>query len=192
LKCFTKISVSCLTDVQKEILNIIPKDYQITKIRGYNLNKEILKKQCPRLYDWLNTNSKKPLDPLRPVKVYFTPPKNDLKAHIDLARSPISLNIPILNVKETQYVFYDTPKDNLQKAGDESNVNGLNLTNGLTAINETMMSKIDILELIEPHLMRTHVLHGVINPTNKTRIIICVTWASNSLNFEDYIDLSQS
>jgi hypothetical protein len=181
--------IACLEDIQKEILNIIPIDYEITKVRGYNVNRVILKEKCPILYNWLVTNSKKILDPSRPVKVYFSPPNTGLKAHIDLARSPISLNIPILNVEGTQYVFYDTPKENLEKAGNESDAAGLNLTNGLTAIDESRMDLLSTLELTEPYLMRTHVLHGVINPINKTRIIICITWASNSLNFEDYFDL---
>jgi hypothetical protein len=191
LKCFIKMPVSCLAEVQREILDIIPKDYNVTRIRGYNINKITLKEKCPILYNWLTTNSKKLLDPFRPVKVYFSPPKTGLKAHIDLARSPISLNIPILNVEGTQYVFYDTPKENLEKAGDDDNAAGLNLTNGLTAIDESKMMLMDTLELTEPYLMRTHVLHGVINRTDKTRIIICITWASNSLNFEDYVEIDQ-
>jgi hypothetical protein len=192
LKCFIEMPIPCLEDIQREILNVIPADYEITKIRGHNINKVALKENCPILYNWLVSNSKKMLDPSRPVKVYFSPPNTGLKPHIDLARSPISLNIPILNVKGTQYVFYNTPEENLEKAGDESNVAGLNLTNGLTAIDDSKMTLLDTLELTEPHLMRTHVLHGVINRTNKTRIIICITWASNSLKFEDYINLNFS
>jgi len=189
MECFAKVVIHDLAVIQQEILNVIPEDYSTTRIRGFNISRADLRKNCPVLFKWLSENSKKMLDPYRAVKVYFSPPKTGLKAHIDLARSPISLNIPILNVTGTKYVFYNTPKENLEKAGEESDVNGLNLTHGLTAIDESKMEFLDSLELTDPYLMRTHILHGVINETDKTRIIICVTWVSNSTKFEDYINI---
>lgn len=191
MKCFVKITVSCLEDIQKEILDIVPKDYKVTKIRGFIVNKITLKTKCPILYNWLMTNSKNQLDSFRPVKVYFCPPNTGLKPHIDLGKSPISLNIPICNVEGTQYIFYDTSKENLKKAGDSLDAAGLSLSNGLIAIDGSKMILMDTLELTEPCLMRTHVLHGVINRTNKTRIIIAIAWASSSLNFEDYVEMSK-
>lgn len=189
MKCFVKVNIPCLSDIQNEILNILPTDYKVTRVRGVIVNKKKLKEHCPILYNWLLTHSKKILDTIRPVKIYFCPPNTGLKAHIDLSRSPISLNIPIQDVEDTKYVFYFTEHENLEKPKFESKSSGLNLEQGLTAIDESKMILLDTLELTEPHLIRTHILHGVINNTDKTRIIIAINWASNSLNFEDYLKI---
>lgn len=153
-----------------------------TAIEGMFQNKECaindpapswFEQHCPKTYKFLLSRSKVPI---RYLRFYCTPGGELLTPHVDghvNFRAPFGLNIPVTGTQNTLMKWYKTDSENLydHKAWHDGNP----LIACLPKVFEGL-EKIDELELLDPHFVRTDIIHSVFNPNTDLRVILSVRW----------------
>jgi len=171
-----------LSEIQKEILSFV-ETHRIFNKRGYIIKEPQLEAECPITWNYIKSVSKFRLDSFIPAKLFFTPPNGELLPHVDPSFSPIGLNIPIANTDNTSFTYYETDQSNLVKTEKIGN-NGLGHAPVPKDLN--LIKEIESVELLQPCLVRTDILHGVKSNNNNTRIILSIRWMSKSKDFNSY------
>lgn len=111
-------------------------------------------------------------------RFYNSPPFYKLAAHTDNHDNPknkIGLNIPLVGTENTQMEFYQTPEDNLILSKL-----GLNGEPTRSVKNLNLLELIDTIELKQPTLVRTDILHGVNNYKSTRRLILGLKFNGSS------------
>jgi hypothetical protein len=176
MKLYEKISIEDFETKQKELINLVNGKFPDPNILNYYdpTNSE-MSEICPTFYSYI---LEKTLMPIRFFRIYNSPSGGGLGPHIDggaFNRSPIGLNIPILNCKNS-----------LMKWWDESNaimVTGNFGWNGIPAtkiLNEHELVCIDKVEIDVPTFVRTDFIHSIENYNDVPRIILSIRWNNNS------------
>jgi hypothetical protein len=104
-------------------------------------------------------------------RFYNTPPFENLVPHIDdlpTAKTRIGFNIPLAGTKNTAMDYYTTPSDNLELRP----TGGFGNSPAQTIKDHTKLVLIDSLEVDQPTLLRTDVIHSVSNPNETYRLIL--------------------
>jgi len=178
MEYFRPFFIPILQNIQEESLNYL-NSIDLTNMRG--LVADPL--SFPILTNYLSTLTNKPLLKDRPFKFYITPPYSDLPPHVDfINRTIISLNIPIINTKDTLFYYVNCDSDNIKYVkSSDTGIGPAKTVKDLKKVN-----LIDSTDLTVPHLVRTDKFHGVSNPTNLTRIILSVRWENPETNFDKF------
>jgi hypothetical protein len=175
---YKKIKIPNFEIISEEIITLVqPQIFQ--NLRFWDLPIESFLRHTPVFFKYLITNfSRFPLI----YRFYNTPPYEGLRPHIDNvenASNKIALNIPLLGTKNTTMDYYTTDKDNFN----------LRYTEGFKHLpvqilkDDTNVTLIDSIELDNPALVRTDVVHGVRNNNNSYRLSMSMKFESD--NFDD-------
>lgn len=184
---YQKIKIPEFDIKQQELIKLAKEKFQDpTKLGYYDPTKQDLENICPTLYSFICKNSKVPI---RFFRLYHSPAGGGLGPHIDGGannRSPIGLNLPILNCTNS-----------LMKWWDESNANIITGNfgwNGIPAtriLNKNDLRCIDQVEIDSPTFVRTDFIHSIENYNAQPRIIMSIRWKYDKLQgqqFEDVLD----
>jgi hypothetical protein len=105
-------------------------------------------------------------------RFYNTPPFGNLHTHIDslpTSKQRIGFNIPLAGTTNTFMNYYNTPSDNLFQPP----FRGFGSTGQVMLVKDkTKLELIDSFELNQPALIRTDVVHSVINPNKSYRLVL--------------------
>ena len=104
-------------------------------------------------------------------RFYNTPPFGALGPHIDnlsTAKNRIGFNIPLAGTKNTAMNYYDTPSDNLEITHNL----GFGSMPAQLIKDKTRLVLINSLEVDQPTLLRTDVIHSVSNPNDTYRLVL--------------------
>ena len=185
---YQKIKISNFDIKQQELIELATGKFQDSNLLTYyDPSKEELENICPTLYAFVCKNSKVPI---RFFRLYHSPSGGGLGPHIDGGadnRSPIGLNLPILNYSNS-----------LMKWWDESNARiitgnfGWNNIPATKILNMSELRCIDSVEIDSPTFVRTDFIHSVENYNAQPRIIMSIRWKYNKLQgqqFEDVLNL---
>lgn len=176
---FVKISIPNLEEIQQELINTIKHDFlSRTDTHSWIGDQAEILATCPAFNSFLKTRC---ISPVRQIKFYCTPANNFLSHHIDGSLSnfaiPFGLNIPLMNTKDTFQYWYDCPEENLMRRN--SDMKSLYPNNYWATVDvpkNTNMPVIGKLELTTPSFTKTDIMHNVVNPTDKTRLIVVLRW----------------
>jgi hypothetical protein len=184
---YQKIKIPDFDVKQQELIELAKIRLQDPNLLTYyDPNTKELEDICPTLYSFICNNSKLPI---RFFRLYNSPPRGGLGPHIDGGadnRSPIGLNLPILNCSNS-----------LMKWWDESNAQivtgnfGWNKIPAAKILNMSELRCIDSVEIDSPTFVRTDFIHSVENYNAQPRIIMSVRWKYNRLQgqrFEDVLN----
>ena len=184
---YQKIKIPDFDIKQQELIKLASDKFQDPNLLTYyDPDTNELENICPTLYSFICMNSKLPI---RFFRLYNSPPGGGLGPHIDGGadnRSPIGLNLPILNCTNS-----------LMKWWDESNANivmgnfGWNNIPATKILNKLELRCIDSVVIDSPTFVRTDFIHSVENYNAQPRIIMSIRWKYNKLRgqrFEDVLD----
>lgn len=104
-------------------------------------------------------------------RFYNTPPFGGLGPHIDnlpTAKNRIGFNIPLAGTKNTVMSYYYTPNDNLELTHNL----GFGSMPAQLIKDNTKLILIDNLEIDQPTLLRTDVIHSVSNLNDTYRLVL--------------------
>ena len=191
MKLYQKIKIPNFDQMQKELQGLVhgvfPNKLLLTY---YDPSLTELAEKCPTLIKYLFQNIKRPL---RFFRIYHSPAGGGLGMHIDggaTNRSPIGLNLPILNCKNSHMKWWD-----------ESNAKIINGNFGYgnkpacKILNPSELACIGSTEIEVPAFVRTDIIHSVENYNTEPRIIMSIRWDFNDeigqqfedvMNFEPY------
>lgn len=148
-------------------------------------------KNCPTLRKFIVKHSKRPI---KQIKFYCTPPESFLAPHVDGAKEsklPFGLNLPLIGTEKTYHYWYDCPPENTMLRPETDNT--LYTKNYLSDVevpkDPNIMPIIEKLELVEPCVTKTDIMHGVVNPGNNTRLIAVVRWDLVNLDYSEFEDV---
>jgi hypothetical protein len=182
---YQKIKIPNFDIKQQELIELATGKFQDSNLLTYyDPSREELENQCPTLYSFLCKNSKVPI---RFFRLYHTPPLAGLPPHIDgnvHYRSPIGLNLPILNCTNA-----------LMKWWDESNADlvtgnfGWNDIPATRILNNGQLRCIERVEINNPTFVRTDFIHSIENYNNQPRVIMSIRWKFNKLQGQQFKDV---
>lgn len=184
---FIPFEIPNLEAIQAELLAAIDHDYtEAHEPHAFTFNEKYMREKCPRFMAWLKPKLKQPV---RLYRYYVTPPNQSLRVHIDGddPTVPFGLNIPILGCNNTLHTYYKTDPDNLD-FGIHSGYLG-----GTHPKDLSKLEKIVDLEITRPYVINNEVPHGVVNNSDKHRIMFTIRWEVHPLKFrtvEEVIDTS--
>ena len=164
---YKKIAVPDFKLIVDEILTLVaPKISQ--NLRYWDIPFDDIRNHTPIFSNYLAENLKK-----FPIlfRCYNSPPFGGLGPHIDnlpTARNKIGLNIPLAGTKNTFMNYYDTPSDNLEITHNQ----GFGRMPAQLIKDKNRLVLIDSLEIDQPTLLRTDVIHSVTNPNETYRLVL--------------------
>jgi hypothetical protein len=175
---YKKIKVPNFEIISEEILTLV-QDQISQNLRYWDLPGVAFYKSTPVFFKYLNDHFYKfP----RLFRFYNTPPNGMLGPHIDnLATAPnkIGFNIPLSGTKNTFMNYYTTPRDNLDITHD----GGFGAMPAQLIKDKEKLMLVDSLEIDEPTLLRTDVIHEIDNPNLTYRLVLGMKFIGNT--FED-------
>jgi len=188
-KLYQFVDIPNLERVQQELLNSIQHDYKLhDRPHAFTYNLEYVAKTCPTLMQWLIPKCKLPL---RLLRYYVTPPRQNLGIHIDGGYNsptvPFGLNIPVIGVKDTYQIFYKCDSDNMYG----NTPDGYNQS--LHPKDVSKLVPIDKVEITTPCFTNNSVMHNVENNTDEYRIMFVIRWylhQTKAREIEEVINLS--
>ena len=164
MKLFNRLPVGNLSEIQREVLNILPENLysQTTIIRLPEYDKQILALPCIQrvLGDFGFTPY------VQSIQLHVTAPNVTIPIHCDNGFT-YSFNIPIANCKKTYVNWFKTDTESeLVRVRDDPA--------GLTynRFNSDECTLIEHLEIDSPYIINTSVPHSVENPTKNTRLML--------------------
>jgi hypothetical protein len=165
---YKKIDVPNLEVMISEIMTMVSP--QISQnLRYWDLPLTDFYKATPTFFKYITSNTFRSIPRL--FRFYNTPPYGMLGPHIDnLATAPnkIGFNIPLSGTKNTFMNYYTTPDDNL----------GITLSGGFGSMpaqiikDKSKLVLIDSIEIDKPTVLRTDLIHEVVNPNNSYRLVL--------------------
>jgi len=162
---YKKLEINSFEVIRLELLN----SFVNQNSRYWDLQWSNFQDLSPSLYDFINQR-KKIL--VRLCRFYLTPAFGILKPHIDgfsNNKSPIGLNIPIYGFENTKMIWYDNPNDNFEDGNF-----GFNQSTASRIRDFNLLKKIDETVIDVPTLVRTDVVHGIINPNPVPRLVLSI------------------
>ncbi len=181
---YKKIDVPNIDIMIAEILIMVSP--QISQnLRYWDLPLTDFYKATPTFFKYITSNTFRSIPRL--FRFYNTPPNGMLVPHIDnIAQAPnkIGFNIPLSGTKNTFMNYYTTPDDNL----------GITLSGGFGSMpaqiikDKSKLVLIDSIEIDKPTILRTDLIHEVVNPNNSYRLVLGMKYVGKQ--FEDAMDLS--
>ncbi len=112
-------------------------------------------------------------------RFYNTPPHGKLGAHIDNGQSAenrIGFNIPLSGTANTEMNYYDTPPDNLELKP----AIGFGEMPAQIIKDHSKLIFLDKLVVDKPTLLRTDVIHEVINNNDSYRLVLGMKFVGNT------------
>jgi len=185
---YKKINVQDYETIRKELENFTQNSTN-SNLRFWDVKYENFENTCPAFFEFIESFKKVSV---RLCRFYLTPAFGILPPHIDgltKNRSPIGLNFPILNCKNSTMCWYESPENNF--------IDGPYGFNGVTAskvINLSKIKKIETVEIDMPTFVRTDVIHSVENFNPTPRLILSIRWFYNKnlgQEFSDIMDLEK-
>jgi hypothetical protein len=185
---YKKINIQNYEIIRKE-LEDFSKNSVNSNLRFWDVRYETFENTCPTFFEFIETFKKVSV---RLCRFYLTPAFSTLPPHIDgltKNRSPLGLNLPILNYKNSLMSWYDSPENNF--------IDGPYGFNRVTASKVVDLSKIKKIESIiidMPTFVRTDVIHSVENFNPTPRLVLSIRWFYNKdlgQKFNDIMDLEK-
>ena len=184
MKLYQKVKIPDFDIKQKELLDLVKRKFSNTSVLGYyDPSKIDMAMLCPSLYSYVLKNS---IEPVRLFRIYNSPPGQGLGPHIDggeFNRSPIGLNLPILNCSNSLMKWWDESTAN--KVTGNFGWNGIPATK---ILNPGELKCLDQVEIDCPTFVRTDFIHSVENYNSGPRIVLSIRWNYDKIrgqNFED-------
>lgn len=187
MKLYQKIRIDDFETKRNELIAFVRGKFNDpNELTYYDPTFEEISSSCPNLYSYLIKKSK---INIRLFRIYHSPAGSGLGKHIDgisMIRSPIGLNIPILNCKGSLMKWWDET--------DAKIITGNFGYNNLSACkieNPEDLKCIGQTEIDEPSFVRTDVIHSVENYNKEPRIILSVRWRFDLIEgqqFEQVMD----
>jgi hypothetical protein len=164
MKLFTRLPVKNLTEIQQEVLNILPEElFKLTTIiRLPEYDQQILDLPC--IQKILGDFGFKPY--ILSVQLHVTAPNITIPTHCDNG-FVYSFNIPIANCDKTYVSWFDTD-------GEPETLRVRDDPKGLT-YNRFDPSKCTLIERVEintPYILNVQVPHNVENLNDTTRLML--------------------
>jgi hypothetical protein len=165
---YKKIDVPNLEVMISEIMTMVSP--QISQnLRYWDLSITDFYKLTPTFFKYITGKTFRSFPRL--FRFYNTPPYGMLGPHIDnLVTTPnkIGFNIPLSGTKNTFMNYYTTPEDNVS----------IRVTGGFGAAaaqiikDNTKLVLTDSIEIDKPTVLRTDLIHEVVNPNNSYRLVL--------------------
>jgi hypothetical protein len=175
---YRKIKIPNFDLMVEELLTLVQPQIS-QKLRYWDLTLPTFYHSAPTLFKYLKTDFYK-----FPIlfRFYNTPPYGMLGPHIDnltTAPNKIGFNIPLSGTKNTFMNYYTTPQDNLDITHD----GGFGAMPAQIIKDTSKLELVNSLEIDQPTLLRTDVIHSVDNPNETYRLILGMKFIGNT--FED-------
>jgi hypothetical protein len=179
------INIPNFEEIQKELLNMITIEPNVTKTHAVSIDEAIMMEKCPLFMSWLIPRKKQTV---RMYRFYITEPYGHLGAHIDGGKNlkvPFGMNIPVLNCQNTFHIFYDCDEDNIKSDFNKGYLGGC------VPIDRSLIKEKTRLEITRPYFTRNDVLHSIENNNPTYRIMFTVRWAlhpTKARNIDEVFD----
>jgi len=164
---YKKITVPNFEAIKAEILELVAP--QISQnLRYWDVPFIEFYKSTPCFYNYMKENFY--MFP-RLFRFYNSPPFGGLGPHIDnlpTAKNRIGFNIPLAGTENTLMNYYDTPSDNLEITHNL----GFGSMPAQLIKDKSRLVLIDSVEIDQPTLLRTDVIHSVTNPNETYRLVM--------------------
>lgn len=165
---YKKIDVPNLDIMIDEILTMV--NPQISQnLRYWDLPISEFYKATPTFFKFLVGKTLRGLPKL--FRFYNTPPYGMLGPHIDNlneARNKIGFNIPLSGTKNTFMNYYTTSEDNI----GVTQTGGFGSMPAQTIKDKSKLVLIDSIEIDKPTILRTDIIHEVINQNDSYRLVL--------------------
>ena len=164
MKLFNRLPISNLTEIQREVLNILPDDLfsQTTIVRLPEYDEQILALPC--IQRVLGDFGFAPY--VKSVQLHVTGPNVTIPIHCDVGFT-YSFNIPIANCDKTYVSWFETDtQPELTRVRD----NPVGLT--YERFDPDNCNQIERVEINTPYLLNVRVPHRVENTHNQTRLML--------------------
>lgn len=175
MKLYQKIEIPNFEAMVEEILQLVQPQIE-QNLRYWDIGFTEIHKKTPTFFDYIRQNFYR-MPAL--FRFYNTPPFGRLGAHIDnsqIAKNRIGFNIPLLGTANTEMNYYDSPSDNLE----------LSPTVGFGSMPAQLIkdrSKLVFLDRVvidKPTLLRTDVIHEVVNNNDSYRLVLGMKFIGNT------------
>ena len=167
-----------------EILTMVSP--QISKnLRYWDLPITDFYKATPTFFKYITSNTFRSIP--RQFRFYNTPPYGMLGPHIDnltTANNKMGFNIPLSGTKNTFMNYYTTTGDNI----DVAHNGGFGSMPAQVIKDISKLILTDRIEIDKPTILRTDLIHEVINPNDSYRLVLGMKYIGKQ--FEDVMDLS--
>ena len=178
---YKKIDVPNLEVMVNEILTMVSP--QISQnLRYWDLPMVDFYKHTPTFFNYIKGKTFCSFPRL--FRFYNTPPNGMLGPHIDNianASNQIGFNIPLSGTKNTFMNYYTTPEDNLDIRHD----GGFGSMPAQIIKDHTKLVLIDSIEIDKPTVLRTDLIHEVVNPNDSYRLVLGMKYIGKQ--FEDIL-----
>lgn len=178
---YKKIDVPNLDIMIAEILTMVSP--QISQnLRYWDLPISDFYKATPTFFKYIFGGTFRSIPKL--FRFYNTPPYGMLGPHIDnfnTAKNKIGFNIPLSGTKNTFMNYYTTTEDNIDIARD----GGFGSAPAQIVKDESKLVLIDSIEIDKPTILRTDLIHEVINQNNSYRLVLGMKYIGEQ--FEDVL-----
>lgn len=182
---YKKIEIPNFDIQQQELIKLVENKFLDTnRLDYYDPSTAEMTECCPSLYTYILEKSKVPI---RFFRIYHSPPGGGLGPHIDggaYYRSPIGLNLPILNCTNSLMKWWD--KSNAKMITGNFGWNGIP---AVKILNKPELQCIDQVEIDVPTFVRTDFIHSVENYNYKSRIIMSIRWKFDRVQGQQFQDV---
>ena len=162
---YKPVNIANLQEIQDAVLAVLPKD-RLAKQDLFYLPKKLFL-NLPKLVSLLEQLDL--LEYVDEIATVVVPPHTNSPIHIDSGNNVYSFNIPIKNCKNTFLAYYSSDKEP-EKIYLHSGDTGLYYYHFKSE--STML--VDKIEMCRPYIVNVQEPHGIINPTDNTRILIAI------------------
>ena len=165
---YKKIDVPNLDIMIDELLTMVSP--QISQnLRYWDLPITDFYKATPTFFKYITSTTFRSIPRL--FRFYNTPPHGMLGPHIDnltSAKNKIGFNIPLMGTKNTFMNYYTTTEDNIDITYD----GGFGSMPAQVIKDESKFILTDSIEIDKPTILRTYLIHEVLNPNNSYRLVL--------------------
>lgn len=178
---YKKIDVPNIEIIVNELLTLVSP--QISQnLRHWDLPLADFYKATPTFFKYITGNTFRSIPRL--FRFYNSPPYFHMKPHIDnlsTAGNKIGFNIPLVGTKNTLMNYYETDNDNISIIPN----GGLGKEPAQIPVDNTKLRLIDSIEIDKPTILRTDVMHDVVNNNNSYRLVLGMKYMGKK--FEDVL-----
>jgi hypothetical protein len=166
MKYYQKLDIENFDVITDELLQYVQP--QIAEnLRYWDISAQDLSKNTPLFFNFVEQNFY-----MLPIlfRFYHIPPFSTLAPHIDNtkeAKNKIGFNIPLYGTKNSTMDYYTTPEENL-----ELTYNGFAKMPTQLIKDKSKLVHVDSVEIDRPTLVRTDMIHGVINQKDTRRLVL--------------------
>lgn len=178
---YKKVDVPDLETIVDELLTFVQPQIS-SNLRHWDLPLLVFRKTAPTFFTFMTSGFFRTVPIL--LRFYNTPPYYNMGPHIDnlgTAINKIGFNIPLLGTKNTLMNYYETDDENILivPAG------GLGKEPAQIVKDNSKLRLIDSVEIDKPTILRTDVMHDVINQNASYRLVLGMKFAGNT--FEEVL-----